>query len=534
MSDQDYLRLSSNPKVAKVLESKGHNFPNKECLLFSHIVTKINRKKKEQERVLVITDKAIYNMVVGSYTCKRRIPIQALGMITESAVSDEFLLNVPTEYDYRYKSGKKREIVELLQKLYKKYMTSHDTDRKKLVSVKIFENDLTRYAITKATRDREQILIARRALMEEVAKNDSDKETETDEHKSAAAKKSTKQMIEGTDKVSVADFELLKVLGRGSFGKVMQVRRKKDGKVYAMKILKKKAIVQRHQVEHTKSERKILQSLQHPFLMKLRFAFQTTEKLYFVLDFYRGGELFFHLKNQRKFEVPLAKLYVAEIGLALGHLHSLGFIYRDLKPENILLDDDGHVCLTDFGLSTQIDPNNKSTTFCGTPEYLAPEVITAVGHDKAVDWWSLGILLYELTVGIPPFYSQNVHEMYHAIQFGLLKFPKWIPESCKDMIVALLDRDPKQRLGSHNDVEDIKKHHFYKDYEWTKLYNKEYKPSFKPDVKNDTSTENFDKEFTTEKVQDTPSNPSTLALDDGGAFADFTFDPAKANSALKG
>lgn len=136
----------------------------------------------------------------------------------------------------------------MLQKLYKKYMTSHDSDRKKLISVKISESDLARYAITKQTRDREQILLARRALMEEVAKNDSDKETETDEHKSAAAKKSTKQMIEGTDKVSVADFELLKVLGRGSFGKVMQVRRKKDGKVYAMKILKKKAIVQRHQV----------------------------------------------------------------------------------------------------------------------------------------------------------------------------------------------------------------------------------------------------------------------------------------------
>eukprot|EP00954_Amorphochlora_amoebiformis_P003654 283426-Amorphochlora_amoeboformis.AAC.1 len=435
-TNQDYLRTANNQKVLKVLESKGHNFPNKEVVVFSDNVIKINKRNKEQTRAMIITDKAIYNMVPASYVCKRRIPIQAVGLMTLSGKSNEFVVHVPSEYDYRYISDRKKEICELLQKLYKKYTTAHDAQKKKLICVIKDEAKLEGYAITKTTKGREAILKERKAMIENVSKDDSDKETETNADKSSKAKKETKQMIEGTDKVSVADFELLKVLGRGSFGKVMQVRRKKDGKVYAMKILKKKAIVQRHQVEHTKSERKILQSLQHPFLMKLRFAFQTTEKLYFVLDFYRGGELFFHLKNMRKFEVPLAKLYVGEIGLALGHLHALGFIYRDLKPENILLDDDGHVCLTDFGLSTQIDPNNKSTTFCGTPEYLAPEVITAVGHDKAVDWWSLGILLYELTVGIPPFYSQNVHEMYHAIQFGLLKFPKWLPEDCKDIIIA--------------------------------------------------------------------------------------------------
>mmetsp|Transcript_10015 Transcript_10015/g.16114 ORF Transcript_10015/g.16114 Transcript_10015/m.16114 type:complete len:453 (-) Transcript_10015:131-1489(-) len=427
-----------------------------------------------------------------------------------------------------FAARKKKEIIKLVQSLFKKYATSHPTEKKKLLCMSIREPELKKFAVTKKTRDRADILRQRKLLMEEVSKNDSDKETEMDEAKSKASKENTKQMISGTEKVSVADFELLKVLGRGSFGKVMQVRRKKDGKVYAMKILKKKAIVQRHQVEHTKSERKILQSLQHPFLMKLRFAFQTSEKLYFVLDFYRGGELFFHLKNQRKFEVPLAKLYVAEIALALGHLHELGFIYRDLKPENILLDDDGHVCLTDFGLSTQMDPSNKSTTFCGTPEYLAPEVITAVGHDKAVDWWSLGILLYELTVGIPPFYSQNVHEMYHAIQYGLLKFPKWLPTACKDIIGALLDRNPDQRLGSKKDVEDVKAHAFYEDIDWNKMYNKEYTPSFKPDVKSDTDTGNFDKEFTGEKVQDTPANPNThLGADTTGVFSDFTYDPSK-------
>mmetsp|Transcript_32937 Transcript_32937/g.53283 ORF Transcript_32937/g.53283 Transcript_32937/m.53283 type:complete len:531 (+) Transcript_32937:127-1719(+) len=519
----DFLKLKNEPKILKVLQTKGHNFPKKEELILSEIVTKINRKNKEQQRVMVITNKAIYNLIRDKYTCKRRIPIQAVGLITESTSSDEFVLHVPSEYDYRYKSGKKRVIIDLLGKLFKEYTASHNVDRKKLIAIKKPDRELGQYAITRVTTDREAILKERKAMMEEVSKNDSDNE---DQAKSKSTK--TTQMIDGTDKVSATDFELLKVLGRGSFGKVMQVRRKADKKVYAMKILKKSAIIKRDQVEHTKAERKILQSLQHPFLMNLRFAFQTSEKLYFVLDFYRGGELFFHLKTKRRFELPLAKLYVAEIGLALGHLHGLGYIYRDLKPENILLDDEGHVCLTDFGLSTQVDPlSGKAKTFCGTPEYLAPEIITAVGHDKAVDWWSLGILLYELAIGIPPFYSQNVHDMYHAIQFGPLKFPKWVPYDFKDIVCLLLDRDPSMRLGSLKDVEDIKTHEFYKDMDWEKLYAKEYTPSFKPKISNDTTTENFDREFTDEKVQDTPAQQGMLPTNDGGAFDGFTFDPKK-------
>merc|ERR1711978_193302 len=161
---------------------------------------------------------------------------------------------------------------------------------------------------------------------------------------------------------------------------------KKNNNIYAMKILRKKQIVKRNQVEHTKSERKILQALQHPFLIKLRFAFQTDSKLYFVLDYYRGGELFFHLKKRRKFVEAEAMIFVAEVALALGHLHSLDIIYRDLKPENILLHETGHICLTDFGLSKDLDPMNpEAHTFCGTPEYLAPEIIAHKGHSFAVD-----------------------------------------------------------------------------------------------------------------------------------------------------
>ncbi len=530
----DKLALGTNPKVLKVLQARGNNLPQPERVVFSHIVTKINRKGKSQMRVMVITDKAIYNLLRDNYTCKRRIPIQAVGLVTRSTSSDEFVLHVPSEYDYRYKSKIKSIITELVLRLHSEYMERvGQTKRDKLRQVDRKDVDLSKYTITKNTRDRERILQERQRILEEMSKNDSDKE---EEEARATKASTTTQMIEGTEKVCATDFELLKVLGRGSFGKVIQVRRKKGGKVYAMKILKKKAIVRRDQVEHTLSERSILQSLQHPFLMKLRFAFQTPEKLYFVLDFYRGGELFFHLKNQRTFPIALAKLYVGEIALALGHLHSLGWIFRDLKPENILLDDDGHVCLTDFGLSTQIIPNGKSHTFCGTPEYLAPEIVDGTtGHDKAVDWWSLGILLYELTVGIPPFYSHNQNEMYIAIKEAPVKFPESIPEPCQDIILGLLDRVPEKRLGSKNDVEDIKTHRFYNDIDWKKLYNKGYTPVFRPDVKNDTDTGNFDAEFTSERVQDTPAGPnSALAKDDDKAFEGFTYDQTKGGVLLDG
>lgn len=315
------------------------------------------------------------------------------------------------------------------------------------------------------------------------------------------------------------------MLGRGAFGKVMQVRKKDDGKIYAMKILKKSAIADRNQVEHTKAERAILENLVHPFLMTLRFAFQSKDKLYLVLDYFQGGELFFHLKTQRRFSEDTARIYVAEIALAFGHLHSLGVIYRDLKPENVLLDDSGHVCLTDFGLAKELQESEKTQTFCGTPEYLAPEIIDTAGHDKAVDWWSLGILLYELTVGIPPFYSNNVNEMYEKIKTGTLKFPPFSSEPCRMLIKGLLKRNPDERLGSARDVEEIKEHEFFKDINWDDLYNKKINVSFKPQVKNIEDTSNFDEEFLQEPVVDSVVQGSQQQIREGRevAYDGFTF-----------
>jgi serine/threonine protein kinase len=452
--------------------------------------------------------------------------------ITASKISDEFVIHIPDEYDYRFKSAKKDKICEVLAVVHKE---ANGDKKVKLPITYIDQPDLKDMAITKAMarmQTREDILKRKQALA--AVEHDSDKEegkqeTTTDSGGDEKGGQTT-QLLDNTEKVRLDDFELLKVLGRGSFGKVMQVKKKSNGKVYAMKILKKRAIIARNQVEHTKAERKILQALQHPFLMTLRYAFQSKEKLYFVLDYYQGGELFFHLKNKRRFSEEVARIYVGEIALALGHLHSLAVIYRDLKPENILLDDNGHVCLTDFGLSKDVDKDDKAHTFCGTPEYLAPEIVTGAGHDKAVDWWSLGILLYELTVGIPPFYSQNVNEMYNKIQHGVLRFPPFLSEPCKNLIVALLNRDPTKRLGSKDDVNDIRSHQFFKDMSWDKLYKKEIEPAYKPKLKEKAETKqdtsNFDETFTKEPVVDSVVQGSKLGetvAEEGNAFSDFTF-----------
>jgi len=232
----------------------------------------------------------------------------------------------------------------------------------------------------------------------------------------------------------------------------------------------------------------------------------------------------------KKFSEDQARLFIAEIALGLGHLHSLGFIYRDLKPENILLDSNGHICLTDFGLARELNGESaqqeKSFSFVGTPEYLAPEMIQGVGHQKAVDWWCLGILLYELTVGITPFYSGNVDEMYHKIVNAKLRFPPRLSDDCRDLITKLLIRDPKKRLGSSEaDVEDIKSHKFFAKIDWDLLMKKEVRSTFKP---SEDALDNFAAKFMDEEVVDSFIPESQIKqLPPESQFTGWAFDSSK-------
>ena len=256
--------------------------------------------------------------------------------------------------------------------------------------------------------------------------------------------------ITDAEKLSVDDFELLQVLGKGSFGKVYLVRELSSKEIYAMKVLKKQDVKKRKQVEHTNTERRIMGGLgmDHPFIVTLRYAFQNDEKLYMVTDYCRGGELFFHLKRFRTFSEDMVRFYSAEIVCALDHLHSNHVVYRDLKPENVLLDQDGHVRITDFGLSRDnVMTDHGATTFCGTPEYLSPEMIlhrkTKAGYGTSVDWWSLGTLMYEMFTGWPPYYDKNLKSMCENILHKPLEFDDKfnLSTGAKTIMSGMLERD---------------------------------------------------------------------------------------------
>jgi serum/glucocorticoid-regulated kinase 3 len=320
--------------------------------------------------------------------------------------------------------------------------------------------------------------------------------------------------------VNLDSFQLIKVIGKGSFGKVLLVQKKEEGGIYAMKVLNKQNIAQRKQVEHTKTERRVLGRTVHPFIVTLHYAFQTKTKLYFVLDYCPGGEMFFHLGRQGCFPENLAIFYTAEISLALIHLHSLGVVYRDLKPENILIDDLGHIKLADFGLSKEdiVSNSEGANSFCGTAEYLAPEIIKRSGHGTGVDWWSLGMVLFEMITGLPPWYTKDRAKLFHRVKHSKLRFPLNVSPNARNLITGLLAKEPEERMGKND--EEIKGHPFFSGINWDLLLARKIRPPFVPKlVRGAADTSNFDTSFT----------KMTMSHDDSGiagsgTFAGFTFE----------
>uniref|UniRef100_K7F592 Ribosomal protein S6 kinase n=1 Tax=Pelodiscus sinensis TaxID=13735 RepID=K7F592_PELSI len=316
---------------------------------------------------------------------------------------------------------------------------------------------------------------------------------------------------EGFEKADPSQFELLKVLGQGSYGKVFLVRKIKGsdaGQLYAMKVLKKATLKVRDRVR-SKMERDILAEVNHPFIVKLHYAFQTEGKLYLILDFLRGGDLFTRLSKEVMFTEEDVKFYLAELALALDHLHSLGIIYRDLKPENILLDEEGHIKITDFGLSKEaIDHDKRAYSFCGTIEYMAPEVVNRRGHTQSADWWSFGVLMFEMLTGSLPFQGKDRKETMALILKAKLGMPQFLSTEAQSLLRALFKRNPSNRLGAGLDgVEEIKRHLFFVTIDWNKLYRKEIKPPFKPAVGRPEDTFHFDPEFTSRTPTDSPGVP---------------------------
>ncbi|XP_037046534.1 ribosomal protein S6 kinase beta-1 isoform X1 [Bradysia coprophila] len=332
----------------------------------------------------------------------------------------------------------------------------------------------------------------------------------------------------GTAKLGPEDFELKKVLGKGGYGKVFQVR-KTHGRdmntFFAMKVLKKVSILRTQKdTAHTRAERNILEAVKHPFIVELVYAFQTDGKLYLILEYLSGGELFMHLEREGIFLEDTTCFYLSEIILALEHLHSLGIIYRDLKPENILLDAQGHVKLTDFGLCKEhIQEGIVTHTFCGTIEYMAPEILTRSGHGKAVDWWSLGALMYDMLTGLPPFTAENRKKTIETILKGKINLPAYLTPDARDLIRKLMKRQVSQRLGSgSNDAVPIKSHQFFKLVNWEDVLARRLEPPIKPLLRSEDDVSQFDTKFTRQIPVDSPVF-STLSESVNSIFQGFTY-----------
>lgn len=287
------------------------------------------------------------------------------------------------------------------------------------------------------------------------------------------------------------DFEPIKTVGTGHFGRVVFALHKPSKKYYALKILEKSKVINSNQLQHVKNEKKILQCVSFPFLVNLKFNFKDNANLYMALDFVPGGEMFSHLQTCRKFNESMARFYTAQVVLSFEYLHHLGIIYRDLKPENLLLDSRGYLKITDFGFAKKID-HRRTWTRCGTTEYLAPEVVLRKGYNYSVDWWTVGILLYEMTNGQPPFRDKNPEDVYSKIIAGKITFPTHMGRVLRNIISELLKTDVTKRLGSKGSgVDEVKRHPFFQAIDWMAMLQKKYPAPIVPKLNGPIDTSNF-------------------------------------------
>ncbi|KAM8829690.1 protein kinase C zeta type isoform 2-T2 [Synchiropus picturatus] len=351
-----------------------------------------------------------------------------------------------------------------------------------------------------------------------------------------------KAVVEGIDGIKLtpglalglSDFELIRVIGRGSYAKVLLVRLKKNEQMYAMKVVKKELVHDEEDIDWVQTEKHVFeQASTNPFLVGLHSCFQTESRLFLVIEYVNGGDLMFHMQRQRKLPEEHARFYAAEICIALNFLHEKGIIYRDLKLDNVLLDHDGHIKLTDYGMCKEgIRPGDTTSTFCGTPNYIAPEILRGEDYGFSVDWWALGVLMFEMMAGRSPFDiitdnpDMNTEEyLFQVILEKPIRIPRSLSVKAASVLKGFLNKDPKERLGCQvqTGFTDIMLHTFFRSIDWEQLEKKELTPPFKPQISDEYGLENFDTQFTNEPVQLTPDDEDVIKRIDQSEFEGFEY-----------
>lgn len=462
--------------------------------LLISVVKRLSQGFTESDGKLVITETRV--IFAEKEIIQRILLLTEIDAITLSTTSPQFIIHAKGQVDELITVSKDKKdivkvLVSLIQKSSRQRVPLYVVDEKNLDLYATFQEDLDDgHIIRPSIRDLYAVDSADFAFSHFLNRTDPVAQFREAKTQLASSKYNRSS--------NISNYRLLKTLGKGAHGKVVLAQRMSDAsQMSAIKVLKKEELIFKKQVLNVKTEHEVLSSVSHPFLVRMQSAFQSKSHVYFAMDFMIGGELFQHLRQRRTLSEEQTKFIVACLILAIGHLHDSGFLYRDLKPENILLSKEGYPVIADFGLATRADPSELINEFCGTADYLSPEVIMQKGYNRPADWWALGVLTYEMLFGSPPFYSHDVQEMYKKTVTTPLRFLKQsnVSRLAQDFCAGLLMKNAKQRLGSVVGAVELMHHPWFADLDWNKLLLKKIKSPIKSWISESSWETNFDCEF---------------------------------------